>query len=125
MKAILGLPDEWVDISGDGIYALQHKECPALFTYEDGVGYSDALVMVEHDGNHINGSFWENIVHFIMDDESKKIGSSLDIKGFPFIPKTFYINVFKKEINGKTEYFMKNSKQLEEALTYYKKREIL
>jgi len=122
MKAILGLQDEWVDISGDGVYALQHKECQALFTYEGGVvGYSDALVMRGYDGNHVNGYFWKDALDWIEGDEAKAVHSSLDIKGFPFVPKTFYIDVVSKVVNGKKEYFMKDASQLEEALAYYKK----
>ena len=52
--------------------------------------------------------------------------SSLEIKGFPFTPKTFYIDVLEEEIK-KDDWIMwvKDPKQLDEVWEYYKKPDFL
>jgi hypothetical protein len=45
----------------------------------------------------------------------KTITSSQTIKSFPFIPKTFYIDV----INTENGFCIKNEKQLEKVFEYY------
>jgi hypothetical protein len=50
----------------------------------------------------------------------------LEIKGFPFTPKTFYIDVLEEEIK-KDDWIMwvKDPKQLDEVWEYYKKPDFL
>jgi hypothetical protein len=52
--------------------------------------------------------------------------SSCEIKGFPFTPKTFYIDVLEEEIE-KDDWIMwcKDPSQLNEVWEYYKKPEFL
>jgi hypothetical protein len=54
------------------------------------------------------------------------IRSSQEIKGFPFVPKTFYIDVIEEEVE-KDDWVMycKDKSQLDEVWEYYKKPEFL
>jgi hypothetical protein len=59
-------------------------------------------------------------------NNSNRFHSSLEIKGFPFTPKTFYIDFLEEEIK-KDDWIMwvKDSKQLDEVWEYYKKPDFL
>lgn len=86
---IMDIPDEWVDLSSysDGEYVLQNKRCSGLFKSKDGCWYIDAIIFKEENG--ITYSGWAI-------DNNVVITSRQYVKSFPFIPKTFYIDVVKE-----------------------------
>ena len=118
---------EWNDISRESQKVLfQNKRCSGLFKEEDGsCNYVSAIVWQgPDDWDTFTGSGFEGI------------GSSLDIKGFPFTPKTFYIDVTKVPFDSKIHdeekyhvttcgdgdyvYAIKDHNQLKEVFDYYK-----
>jgi hypothetical protein len=125
---ITGEYKEWGDINdwGDNRPNQQNKREYGLFRYvNDGrVTYSSALIKRCPDGVTWSGPFYltrEDAINGI-----NRLGSSLEIKGFPFTPKTFYIDVLEEEIE-KDDWIMwcKDPSQLDEVWEYYKKPEFL
>ena len=126
---ITGDDDEWNDISGEmGQILHQNKRCSSLFKRADNkVSYSDAIIFRGEES-------WDTFTGKVED-----ISSSQFIKGFPFTPKTFYIDVYKEIYdydkhgseedariittnNGNYVYFIKDKTQLEEIFNYYDKK---
>lgn len=126
---ITGEDDEWNDISGEmGQILHQNKRCSSLFKRADNkVSYSDAIIFRGEDS-------WDTFTGKVED-----ISSSQFIKGFPFTPKTFYLDVYRELYNQETHgteedvriiscstgnyvYFIKDKTQLEEIFNYYDKK---
>lgn len=88
---ITGIPDEWMDVShlGDGSGPeFQNNRCSCLFkTGTDGRAYYlDAIVWKgEEDGDTFTGRVEAYL-------------SRQYVKSFPFVPKTFYIDVIRQEL---------------------------
>jgi hypothetical protein len=80
---IMGTDDEWTDCE-DNLY--QNKRCSAIFKNgKDGEPYYiDAIVWQGEEG-------WDNFTGCI-----NKYKSFQHIKSFPFVPKTFYVDVIKE-----------------------------
>jgi len=124
---ITGKDEEWGDINdyGDGKPNQQNKREPGLFKYSDGkVTYVHVLVK-----RTPNGGAWSGPLYLTREDainDTNMICSSCEIKGFPFTPKTFYIDVIEEEIE-KDDWIMwcKDPSQLDEVWEYYKKPEFL
>jgi hypothetical protein len=122
LSPITGKDEEWGDIRdySDNPY-YQNKRESALFKYSDGsVHYIKAIVKRTPDG-----ITWTGPLYLTREDAINcvdRIGSKLEIKGFPFIPKTFYIDVLEEEIE-KDDWIMwcKDPSQLDEVWEYYKK----
>lgn len=133
---ITGHKDEWVNISEcmGGNKTWQNKRCGGLFKSEDGeVRYIDAIVwkgVEEYD------TFCGRV--YVDEKDFKLISSKQIIKGFPFKPKTFYIDVIRIPItkeeaerrdlhyiedeNGGCYYtILRDVKQLDSVYKYYKK----
>lgn len=129
LSPLTGGDDEWNDVSEMSQETLfQNKRDSAVFKNEDGLcSYSTAIVWKgEDDYDTFTGSV-------------NGIGSSHYIKSFPFMPKTFYIDVYREPYDkenpkhkdgeliscgeGDMVYFIKDSKQLDEVFNYYNKRE--
>ena len=134
LKAILGFQilspltgedSEWDSRSkllDDDIY--QNNRDTSVFKESDGrCSFNNAIIW---QGEEI----WDRF-HGVVEN----IGSSHYIKEFPFMPRTFIIDVYSETFNptnpkhlknqGKTEiYFIKDPKQLEEVFKYYDKKEI-
>ena len=115
---ITGIDDEWMDVSenGDGTIVFQNKRCSALFKDRgiDRAYYLDAIVFKDQEGY----TFTSN-AGAIKKDESK-VRSSQFVKGYPFKPKTFYIDVIRKEIGEDDwEYYIKNERQLNAVWKHY------
>ena len=127
LSPVTGEDWEWNDISRESQqFLLQNKRCASLFKEEDGSCHCvDAIVWQgPDDWDTFTGSGFEGI------------GSSLEIKGFPFTPKTFYIDVtktlFDKNIHDKEKnsvlscgsgdyvYAIKDHNQLKEVFEYYR-----
>ena len=123
---ITGKDEEWGDISDmsfDPWY--QNKRESALFKHKDGmVTYNDAIIK-----RCSAGTTWSGPIYMTREDainDTNRFHSSLEIKGFPFTPKTFYIDVLEEEIK-KDDWIMwvKDPKQLDEVWEYYKKPDFL
>jgi len=125
LQPITGEDDEWVDISGlwGGENMYQNKRESGLFKNNNIITYNSAIVKVCP-----NGTTWTGPLYLSREDainDKNRISSSLEIKGFPFTPKTFYIDVIEEEINP-DDWIMwvKDISQLDEVWKYYKKPEI-
>lgn len=120
---IYGTDDEWIDVSDMADEPMwQNRRCSALFKDIEGqVSYVDALVKCT-ETSHWNGSFWLNKQDYLSGDVDLKISCKQYIRGFPFVPKTFYIDVIEEEVEKDDwEMFLKDMNQLEKAFEYYKR----
>jgi len=123
---ITGKDEEWGDINdyGDGHPNQQNQREYGLFKYTDGkVTYNSAIIK-----RCPNGITWNGSLYLTREDAINNTNriSSIEIKGFPFTPKTFYIDVLEEEIE-KDDWIMwcKDPSQLDEVWEYYKKPEFL
>jgi len=126
LTPITGLDIEWGDKEdyGDGPYQ-QNKRESGLFKYADGrVNYVSALVKRTQNGGTWSGPLYMNREDAI--NNTNSIRSSLQIKGFPFVPKTFYIDVIEEEV-AKDDWIMyvKDANQLNDVWDYYVKPDFL
>jgi len=125
---ITGIDEEWVDITGlnDNKPMFQNSRCYGLFKDEKGeVKYVDAIVKRTQKNFTYSGSFWLNKKDYLTGNKDLKITSSQYIKGFPFTPKTFYIDVIEEEVAPDDwEMYLKDKSQLDEVFEYYKPRPI-
>tara|TARA_Y100000034_G_C6880489_1_gene403406 strand:+ start:356 stop:943 length:588 start_codon:yes stop_codon:yes gene_type:complete len=125
---ITGKDGEWSENTFDG-KTYQNKRLSSLFKEgENGKPYYiNAIVFREEDGQTFTGSQIEF-------EGNGYIGSSQYIKGFPFQPKTFYIDVISTEWADKKEtekkkgggwwtHKLKDPKQLDEVWEYYDRKE--
>lgn len=125
---IMGIDEEWNfvrDVSEDDEMMYQNKRCSALFKGKSGkCWYLDAIVKkVVQTGHCFSGSFWLSREDYLSGDKSKKICCPQYVKSFPFIPKTFYIDVIEEEMaKDDWEMYLKNPKQLEKVWKYYDKK---
>lgn len=109
---ITGIPDEWGDVAEEGgLPLLQNSRCSALFKNgSDGLPYYlDAIV-------------WKSqLPHDTFTGEVSGFYSRQFIREFPFIPKTFYIDVIVTEIGDERHYRLRDPKQLNRVWKYYRK----
>ena len=123
---ITGKDEEWGDVNdlGDGKPWYQNKRCSALF--KDGKDgkpyYIDAIIKRNQNGSCWSGMAWLNEEDYKSGDRTKMVGKRGYVKSFPFVPKTFYIDVKDVEV-GKDDWesFVVDPSQLEEAWEYYDK----
>jgi len=115
---VTGIDDEWNDVSKEmgGNITYQNNRESAIFKDEDNKPYYlDSIIFKEEDGVCFSGSA------FLSNGE--RLRSSHYIKKFPFEPKTFYIDVIKKETGpDEWESYVKDEKQLDEVFDYYDKK---
>jgi hypothetical protein len=124
ISPISGLSEEWGDVYNSGGNMLQqNKRCSGLFKDKDNnVRYIDAIVKRTQNGTCWSGSFWLSKEDYLTGNRDLMLSSSQLIKGFPFTPKTFYIDVIEEEVAPDDwEMYLKDPKQLEEVYEYYKK----
>lgn len=119
LGALTGKDEEWSQLDyGDDI-KYQNKRNSAVFKQADGtVTYNDAIVK-----RCENGSCWTGPLYPTREDAINSTNRiRVAAKGFPFTPKTFYIDVHEEEIK-KDDWIMwvKDPKQLEEVFEYYQK----
>lgn len=100
--------DGWVEI-GDSV--LQHKRCSALFKEKGGKAY------------YIDAIIWRT-PHSAYGGTAKlpkgDVVTSRQFVKFPFVPKTFYVDVDEVEIAPDDwEFTIKNASDLTEAFMYY------
>lgn len=118
---ITGIDDEFVNVSdlGSGDPSFQNKRCSALFKDKDGkCWYLNAIVWKTQTGSTWSGSALLPINNVAFE----KITSRQFIKGFPFEPKTFYVDVTEKEVApDEWDFHIKDENQLKEVFEYYQK----
>jgi hypothetical protein len=109
---IKGSDDEWGHLVG-GLDLIQNKRLTSLFKYPNGdVSYVDAIVWKTQNGTTWTGSCTLK--------DGREIRSSAYVKRFPFIPKTFVIDVIEYEIaKDDWNFEIEDEKQLEEVFEYY------
>ena len=131
LSPLIGDDSEWNDVSemgGDSSEKLyQNKRDSGVFKNSEGkCSYNTSIIWQGEDP-------WDTFTGSIAG-----VGSSHYIKSFPFMPKTFYVNVYRElydENNpkhkdadviscgsGDMAYFIKNEAELEEVFNYYDKR---
>ena len=111
LTPLTGKDDEWNDVSDMGGGLLQNNRVSSVFKEkETGKSYYlDAIIWRTQKGSTWTGTTKEGIM------------SRQYIKKFPFMPKTFYVDVIEKEISkGNWEFEIKDKGQLEEVFEYYK-----
>lgn len=122
---ITGKDEEWTSLDYSDKVKFQNKRESGLFKDSDGkVTYVSSIVK-----RSPNGTTWTGPLYVTREDAingRNMIRSSQEIKGFPFVPKTFYIDVVEEEIE-KDDWIMwcKDPSQLDEVWEYYKKPEFL
>ena len=126
---IMGIDEEWNDVTNlnDGELMYQNNRCSALFRDgKDGEAYYvDAIVKRTQNGSCFSGSFWLNKKDYLTGNRDLMISNCQHIKGFPFTPKTFYIDVIEEEVAPDDwEMYLKDPGQLEEVFQYYKPKPI-
>lgn len=117
LGALTGRDEEWGE-SFDGKGTQQNKRNSAVFKDADGtITYNNAIIK-----RCPNGSCWSGPLYPTREDAINSTNQiRVAVKEFPFTPKTFYIDVIEEEIK-KDDWIMwvKDPKQLEEVLEYYK-----
>lgn len=124
ISPIMGIDEEWGDVRniGDGKPWYQNKRCSALF--KDGKDgkpyYIDAIIKKDQKGNCWSGFAWLNEEDYRSGDRDKMIGKKGYVKSFPFLPKTFYIDVKDVEVaKDDWESFVIDPSQLDAVWDYY------
>lgn len=124
LQPITGKDEEWC-LLGYSDIEYQNKRESGLFKKADGrVTYNGALRKVTPDK-----VTWSGPIYMTKEDainDVNRFNSSLEIKEFPFTPKTFYIDVLEEEV-APDDWIMwvKDPSQLDEVWEYYKKPEFL
>ncbi len=132
LSPLQGTEEEWNDVSDMGEsnqILFQNNRDSAVFKNSDGQSIYNTCIVWK--GEDPYDSFTGTIAG---------IGSSHYVKSFPFMPRTFYIDVYRepydknnpkhKDVDiinvqsGEMAYFIKDVKQLDEVFNYYNKRKV-
>jgi hypothetical protein len=124
LTPITGSDAEWGEPkkTEDGQTYFQNSRCSALF--KDGKDgrpyYIHGIVKRDQNGGYWSGRAWLSEEDYKSGDREKMIGISTYVKSFPFMPKTFYIDVHDVEVaKDDWESFVTNLSQIEEVKQYY------
>jgi hypothetical protein len=120
ISALTGEDHEWGNIGSDsGLDYAQNLRNSAVFKHKDGtVTYNNSIIKRCPDG-----LTWSGPLYMTREDAINATNRiEVKVKGFPFTPKTFYIDVLEEEVE-KDDWIMwvKDSKQLDEVFEYYEK----
>lgn len=121
LQPITGKDEEWGLLDYDDDIKYQNKRCSAMFKQADGtVTYNDSIVKRYPDGTCWSGPLYPTREDAI--NNTNRIRAK--VKGFPFTPKTFYIDVIEEEIE-KDDWIMwvKDLSQLDEVWEHYDKHQ--
>jgi hypothetical protein len=115
---LTGNDEEWKEVNfGLDTLMYQNKRCTSVFKEANGtVTYNESVIK-----RCPNGATWTGPLYLTRDGAiSGTDFIKVTVKGFPFTPKTFYIDVLEEEI-AKDDWIMwvKDPKQLEEVGNYY------
>lgn len=122
---VTGIDDEWMDVSehtANNLKCFQNKRCSALF--KEGSSnlsayYLDAIIVKTQNGQTYSTNCGA-ICKTVSKIYGNKIYSRNYVKSFPFIPKTFYIDVIEKEVaKDDFEFYVKDERQLKRVWKYY------
>lgn len=123
---VMGIDEEWVDVTqiNDGETLYQNSRCSGLFKEGNGkCFYVDAIIKKTKKSGCWRGSFWLSKEDYLSGDKSKMIHASQYVKSFPFVPKTFYIDVIEEEVSKDDwEMYAVNPRQLDRVWKYYDKK---
>ena len=109
ISPIMGTNDEWIKLS-DGCY--QNVRCSGLIKLYGKCYYMYAIYW------KVKDEFWFNDAEILL--WGKKHRKAHWVKSFPFTPKTFTIDIEKKQKpNGEYIYYIKDKSQLNKAFEYY------
>ena len=113
ISPITGEDSEWGDVSDN---TQQNKRCSALFKDipTGKVYYIDAIIWKEtYEDGHTN--CWGGCAELA---DGRTVSSAC--VSFPFVPKTFYIDVVNRDTRpGYSDFVVKDETQLDEVLKYY------
>ena len=121
LQPVTGRDEEWAEAFNDsnGHPVYQNKRCSAMFKHAGGrVTYNDSIVK-----RCLNGTTWTGPLYLTREDAINNVNKiEVEVRGFPFTPKTFYIDVLEEEI-AKDDWIMwvAYPPQLDEVFEYYKK----
>jgi hypothetical protein len=121
LQEITGRDEEWAEAfnDSDGQPVYQNKRCSAMFKHVDGrVTYNDSIIKRTQ-----TGTCWNGPLYLTREDAINNINKiQVEVKEYPFTPKTFYVDVLEEEIE-KDDWIMwvKDPSQLDEVFEYYKK----
>ena len=106
---LTGKDEEWNDISDLSGGVLQNNRVSSVFKEkETGKAY------------YLDAIIWRTQTGLTWTGKAEEVSSRQYIKSFPFMPKTFYVDVIEKEITkGNWEFTIKERKQLDEVFEYY------
>lgn len=144
---VTGIDEEWVDMSDyDKLSCFQNSRCSALFKHgKDGMPYYLDAIVWKGDTEGESGNDWDTFTGNVEGIKSRQF-----LQGFPFTPKTFYIDVTREMLpedwnqepfienefydtkifeetgvrewkKEKYRYLIKDKNQLEKVWKYYKK----
>jgi hypothetical protein len=117
LGALTGKDEEWGFLDYGDTTLYQNKRDSGVFKHNDGtVTYNSAIIK-----RCPNGTCWSGPLYLTREDAINNINLiKVKVKGFPFTPKTFYIDVIEEEIE-KDDWIMwvKDPKQLDEVFEYY------
>jgi hypothetical protein len=128
---IMGIDEEWTNVTDDNKPMYQNNRCYALFKDEDGEAYYlDAIIKKTQNDTTWSGSFWLSKEDYLSNNQDSKIRGRQYVRNFPFTPKTFYVDVIEEEVAPDDwEMFLIDKGQLDEIFEYYKpepiKRKVL
>ena len=111
LAPIYGIDEEWRETSlGD---SFQNRRDSRIFKEKDGSAhFIDAIIWRTPKGICYHGS--------AITKDGKKFNSSQKIKQFPFVSKTFYIDVDEEEVQPDWwEFWLKDESLLQEVSEYY------
>jgi hypothetical protein len=124
LTPITGSDAEWGEPkkTEDGQTYFQNSRCSALFKDEKNGRpyYIHGIVKRDQNGGYWSGRAWESEEDYKTGDREKMVGINTYVKSFPFVPKTFYIDVRDVEITKDDwESFVSDPSQLDEVRKYY------
>lgn len=114
LMPLTGENKEWNEISETRKGLFQNNRVSSVFKKNNKAYYLYAIIWKTQKGSTWSGN--------AKTEDGEEIRSRQYIKSFPFMPKTFYIDVIEKEISkGNWEFTVKDRNQLKEVFEYYNK----
>lgn len=122
ISPLTGAPEEWMDVTdigpADGKTIYQNRRNGVVFKEGiDGAPYFLDAIIFETP----NGVRYSSNAGAILPN-GERVYSRQFIKGFPFEPKKFYINIREEEVaKDDWEFYLDDTTQLKAVFDYYKK----
>lgn len=119
LGALTGEDDEWVHLDYGDYVVCQNRRNSAVFKDLDGKVTFNSAIIKRTPG----GLFWSGPLYETREDAINNVNViHVKVKGFPFVPKTFYIDVIEEEVKP-DDWIMwvKDPNQLKEVFEYYER----